>query len=210
MSDALSRSLTTDIGRYEKQRTLIPGVYVGFDPAELQDRSALVVLGKDVPTIEIPEPKLKCRLMRDLSISGEGLKNVTYLEQARMLIKMDKKMYITKLMVDVTSHRAVFEFLQEYFGSRAEGITFTKPLKLEMINATRVAFQERMIEFDKSHLYYDVLRRELYELHPEKLKHNDKGSDDFVWSLSMAIRATSVLQYKSGVDSGESDEELIF
>lgn len=209
-TDVLSRALTTDVRAYIKSRTLLPGVYGGYDPAEINDRSALVVLGKDVPTIDVPEPKLKSRLLRDLSISSEGQKNVTYLQQARRIIEMDKKFHFTKLSVDVTSHRAVFEFLQEYFGSRVVGVTFTKPLKGEMIQATRVVFQEKMIEFDPTHMYYDLLKKELYELDPEKLKHPDNGSDDFAWALALAIQSTDVVTYKSGVDSGESSEELIF
>lgn len=208
--DSLSRALTEDIRSYFKPQNLLPGVYGGYDPAEINDRSALVILGKDVPTLDIPQPKLRSRLLRDLTISEDGKKNVTYLQQARRIIEMDKKFHFTKLTVDITSHRAVFEFLQEYFGPRVEGVTFTKPLKGEMIQAVRVVFQEKMIEFDPTHHYYSLLKKELYELDPSKLKHPDKGSDDFVWALALAIKSTDVVSYRSGVDSGESNEELIF
>ena len=210
MADYLSTVLTDDIKQYVKQKALIPGVYAGYDPAEINDRSAFVILGKDVPTIDNPSPKIRCRLLKDLTMSENGIKNVTYLQQAKNIIEMDKRYHFVKLCIDTTSHRAVFEFLREHFGPRVEDVTFTKPLKTEMIQATRVIFQEKMIEFNPSHTYFDLLRKELYELDPQKLKHPDKGSDDFVWALALAIKATDVVSYRNEVESGESDEELIF
>lgn len=210
INNALNSALTDDISSYIKNRVVLPGVYGGYDPAEINDQSALVVLGKDVPTIDNPDPKLKCRLLRDVSISEDGIKNVTYLNQARRIIEMDKRLHFTALAIDATSHRAVFEYLQEHFGGRVIDVSFTLPLKKAMIQATRVVFQEKLIEFDPTHLYYNKLKEELHKLDPVKLKHPDNFTDDFVWALALAIQVTGVVSYRNGVESGESSEELIF
>jgi hypothetical protein len=208
--DSLSKALTSELRIHLRDELTHPGVWAGFDPAETSDRSAFFVLAKETPTIDNPNPTLKCRMKRDLTINPDGIKNVTYLNQAREIIELDKRYHFSKITVDITSHKAVFEYLQEYFGPRIEGVIFTLPLKRDMIQAFRVVLQEKLIEFNPDHQYHKIFRRELYELDPRTLKHPDRGSDDFVWAGALAIKSTDVVHFKSGVESGYSSEELIF
>lgn len=210
MLDNLAAALTQDLNSYHKLKVLLPGVYGGWDPAEVNDGSAFVVLGKDVPTYDLPNPKLRSRLLRDLSLDDHGIKNMGYLPQANKILQLDAKLHFTRLTVDITNQSTVYEFLREKMGPRVVGVKFSKPLKADMINATKIVFQENLIEFDSTHLYFNLLRKELYELDPIKLKHPDSGTDDFAWALALAIRSTDVVSYRSGIDSGESSEELIF
>ncbi len=209
--DSLAIALTNELASFLREQEIDPGIYVGWDPARKNDRSALVILEKELPSQKNPIPKLQCRMLRDLSLDENKMKGVGFLKQADRIIALDKRKRITKLVVDATSNQdAIWDYLNRYFGSRVEPVQFTKQLKEQWIQATRIAFQEQLLEFNPKQSYYKILRTELYELDPTTLKHPDKGTDDFAWSLSLAIKATDMINYKRSVDSGYSQEELIF
>lgn len=203
-------AITADIPQYAREIEVPPGVYGGYDPAEITDRSAFVILEKPMPTLENPYPRIKCRKIQDLSVDSDGHKGVTMLKQARRIIEMDKKYHFTSLCVDSTNEKSVLEYLQEYFFSRVEGVKFSKPLKKELITTVRVVFQEKFIQLDPTHSNYSILRRELYELNPETLKHPDKGTDDFAWALALAIKAAKAGSFKTGVESGEANDVPLY
>jgi hypothetical protein len=203
-------AIAADIPQYAREIEIPPGIYGGYDPAEITDRSAFVILEKPNPTLENPYPRLRCRRIQDLSIDSDGHKGVTMLKQARRIIEMDKKYRFTSLCVDATNEKSVLEYLQEYFFSRVEGVKFSKPLKKELITTVRVVFQEKFIQLDPTHTNHSILRRELYELNPETLKHPEKGTDDFAWALALAIKAANAGRFKSGVDSGEANDVPLY
>lgn len=205
-TDKLELILTDGIVDLFRNNDLLPGVYAGFDPAEINDRSGFVMISKDLPTLEIPNPKVRVRCLRDLSIDSSGYKSVTYLNQVKQIVEFDKKYKIQNILIDGTSHQTVVELLQEHFGSRAEGLTFTKPKKAQMIQSLRLIFQEKLIEFDKTHKNFDIFRTEAYELDSVNLKHPKGGTDDLFWALALAVKATGICSGYNKIESGFSDD----
>ena len=208
--DILGIALTTEMAEQIRAAKIPVGVYAGYDPAEVNDRSGFIIVSKDPPTLENPKPTLKVRTIKDLSVGKEGIKNVSYMQQANRIIELDRTFHFNKICIDITRDKFMVEYIQGYLGSRVEGITFSKPLKSDLITAVRVIFQEKLIQLNKSQKNYSILRKELYELDPRNLKHPDNGTDDFVWALALAIKATDAVNYKPKVISGEYNDEFFY
>lgn len=211
-TQSLGFALTDGLQQYLRQKIKRPGIYAGWDPAKINDASAFTILAKDMADVLDEKAPLNCYLLKDLSIDYNGQKTVSLYQQAQLIIKMDT-IYkrITHLVMDCTNEAGMLDLLKEHFGSRITGVKYSKPQKMELIRDLRFVMQEQLVQFDPTHRNFPKLRRELYELDPTTLKHPEKGSDDFVWSLAMALRAVESTSQASTSQSGfESDVPLIF
>ena len=208
--DALGSALVSEISFHIKNVKIQPGVYAGFDPAELKDKSGFIILSKDFPTVEDPEPFIHVKMIKDLTIGIDGLKNQNYLQQVKKVLEYDQKYKFTKLCIDVTKDKFMLEYLQTHLGYRVEGVVFSQPIKQELIAATRIVFQEKMIQLNPKQSNFKTLRKELYELNPKTLKHPEGGHDDFVWALSLAVKAMNCIDFRRKIIKGYTNDEYLF
>ena len=202
---ALSRAITDGIVQYKLPDEIFPGVFVGYDPAKDRDRSALVILEQPVPTDENPCPKLLLR-------AKKNYKGMRFSEQRAQIETLDKLHSFTSMAMDSTRHEETAEQLQDYMGSRLIPIKFSKPVKANMLTNVLKVLQDGILEMDPTHAYHDLLRKELHELDPNTLKHpqTSAGSDDFVWALALAVAAIVQREVSQRVESGFSNDRLVF
>jgi len=153
-------------------------LYAGYDPAKIVDCGVFTIV-EGTPT------KVYVR-------HRKSWKGISYAEQLAYIEHYCKSSAVTKLITDQTGvGQKIQEDLMNYnrLGARAEGITFTNPIKEKMITDLRVLFQNRTIEIP-----YDMdLVNELHSLQRivgdtgiVRYKHEEGKHDDSVWSLAMA------------------------
>lgn len=156
--------------------------YAGYDPSKINDRSAFCLLEK------MDDGSLETRMLINL----QGL---DYKAQVQEIIRICKNYGVLCLAIDSTGHEAVYEELRDGLGrGKVRKVVFTKQVKEDLVLNLRMLVQERKIKLARQLRFYDVLRKELHDLLPDKLDHPKGGSSDLFWALALAAFA-SVFNY---------------
>ena len=163
-----------DCGSPERFRTKT--IYAGYDPAKVVDSGVFTVVERTANKVVLRHIK-------------EWL-GVPYSEQLRYIEAYCRGANITKLVTDQTGvGQKIQEDLQRSLGARAEGVTFTAPLKEKMITDLRVLFQDKNISIPYNLTLVNQLHslaRTVTESGTIRYKHEEGKHDDYVWSLAMA------------------------
>jgi hypothetical protein len=119
-----------------------------------------------------------------------NLQGLDYKKQAEEVIRICKKYDVICLAIDATGHEQLYEELRDGLGrARVKKVVFTRDVKEELVLDFRMKTQERKIFFGRRFKHYQLLRKEMHDLDPNKLDHQKTGSSDLFWAVALAIHA---------------------
>src|SRR3989442_7340863 len=158
--------------------------YVGVDLGRKHDSTAIVVVDQD-----------KDGLVRVVAI--RELRNVPFEGQVAEIVRLAERHAPLRICVDETGlGLPIVERLRIKLGHRVEGVTFTAPMKDELVSRTVVLLQDRKLRFG----VHPRLREELHSISKELtrdgrvLYRTSAGFDrtgehhaDLAWALMLAV-----------------------
>lgn len=169
-NEALTNTTFEGMGRIKNP------LIAGYDPGKFQDSGVFMVVEKDKDKVV----QRHCKKWLGTS----------YTEQLKYIMEAMTTGKITKLFVDRTGvGEKLYEDLNNKFGSRVTGVTFTNPVKEKMIIDLKVLFENQKIE-----IFYDMeltnqlhgLQRSILPSKNVRYSHQSGEHDDMVWALALA------------------------
>jgi hypothetical protein len=154
---------------------------VGFDPAKLRDRSAVITL--DVSAI----PRRVVAL--------EDLHGRNYVVQAARVAELSKQHGSAKVVVDVTNGEALADLLRASGVHTVEGVNFSGGRKTELITGLIVAIERGDVRFPPDRRLLDELRFFHAKRMPTgavRYEASHQAHDDFICALALAVHGAGV------------------
>ncbi|MCL2724822.1 MAG: hypothetical protein FWD69_10345 [Polyangiaceae bacterium] len=149
---------------------------IGFDPAKLRDRSAVIVL----ESLAIPRQVVHL----------EDLHGRDYTRQVEAVTTLSRRYFNAKVVVDATgAGQVVTDLLRASGVCIVEPIVFTATRKAELVTSLAIALEKREIRFPADRRLLDELRFFEARRMPNraiKYEATGQGHDDFVSALALA------------------------
>lgn len=150
---------------------------IGFDPAKLRDRSAVIVLdNSDSPR----------RVVHLQDLHGHD-----YTRQVGAVAELSRRYFNAKVVLDGTGAGQVIADLLRATGVHSvESVVFTVARKSELITSLVVALEKRELRFPADRRLVDELRFFEARKMPNgtiRYEANSQGHDDFISALALAL-----------------------